>query len=276
MASTVIITGASQGIGKATALLFAHKGYDLVLAARQADRLADVAQEVQTLGRRVLAVPTDVRNPDQVNTLAHKALEHYGSIDVLVNNAGIYISGPVEQFSLSDWHQAVDTNFWGYVHMIQALLPHFLERGTGTIVNLSSIGGKVPTPYLTPYCASKYAVTGLTEALHSELKPKGIQVCGIYPSLIRSSLMERAIFRGKDDQDAQARRDQLNKVLSVPMVEKPEDVAQAIWDAVKHQRSEVMVGSANMSQAAYRLFPGLMQWVFRQTLGKAVGGNRPS
>ncbi len=275
MASTVLITGASQGIGKATALLFARKGYDLVLAARQADRLAAVAQEVETLGRSALAVPTDVRDPLQVNTLAQKALEHYGSIDVLVNNAGIYISGPVEQFSLSDWHQAVDTNFWGYVHTIQALLPHFLERGTGTIVNLSSIGGKVPTPYLTPYCASKFAVTGLTESMHSELKPKGIHVCGIYPNLIKSSLMERAIFQGKDDQDAQARRDQLNKVLSVPVVEKPEDVAQAIWDAVKHQKSEVMVGSANISQTAYRLFPGLMQWVFRQTLGKAVGGDAP-
>ncbi len=275
MASTILITGASQGIGKATALLFARKGYDLVLAARQADRLAAVAQEVETLGRSALAVPTDVRDPLQVNTLAQKALEHYGSIDVLVNNAGIYISGPVEQFSLSDWHQAVDTNFWGYVHTIQALLPHFLERGTGTIVNLSSIGGKVPTPYLTPYCASKFAVTGLTESMHSELKPKGIHVCGIYPNLIKSSLMERAIFQGKDEKDAQARRAQLNKVLSVPVVEKPEDVAQAIWDAVKHQKSEVMVGSANISQTAYRLFPGLMQWVFRQTLGKAVGGDAP-
>ncbi len=276
MASTLLITGASQGIGKATALLFASKGYDLVLAARQADRLAAVAQEVQNLGRAALAFPTDVRDPDQVNTLVHKALEHYGSIDVLINNAGIYISGPVEEFSLSDWHQAIDLNLWGYIHTIQALLPHFLERGTGTIVNLSSIGGKVPTPYLTPYCTSKFAVTGLTEALHSELAPKGIHVCGIYPNLIKSSLMERAIFRGKDDQDAHARRAQLNKVLSVPVVEKPEDVAKAIWDAVKNQRSEVMVGSANMSQAAYRLFPGLMQRVFRQTLGKAVGGDRSS
>jgi short-subunit dehydrogenase len=276
MAPTVLITGASQGIGKATALLFARQGYDLVLAARQAERLADVAQEVQTLGRAALAVPTDVTDPNQVNTLVHKALEHYGSIDVLINNAGRYISGPVEQFSLDDWHQAIDLNFWGYIHTIQALLPHFLERGSGTIVNLSSIGGKVPTPYLTPYCASKYAVTGLTESMHSELKPKGIHVCGIYPNLIKSSLMERAIFRGKDDQDAHARRDQLNKVVSTPVVEKPEDVAQAIWDGVKHQRAEVMVGSANVSKAAYGLFPGLMQWVFRQTLGKAVGGNSPT
>jgi len=266
MASTVLITGASQGIGKATALLFAQKGYDLVLAARHADSLASVAQEVQTLGRAALAVPTDVKDPEQVNTLVRKALEHYGSINVLVNNAGIYASGPVEQFSLNDWHQVVDTNFWGYIHLIQALLPHFLERGSGTIVNLSSIGGKVPTPYLTPYCASKFAVTGLTESLHAELKPKGIHVCGIYPSLIKSSLMERAIFRGKNDQDTQARREQLNKVLSTPVVEKPSDVAQAIWDAVKNQRAEVLVGSAKVSKAAYGLFPGVMQWVFRQTL----------
>ena len=264
MAPTVLITGASQGIGRATALLFAQKGYDLVLAARQADRLQTVAQEVQALGRSALAVPTDVKEPEQVNTLAQKALAQYGSIDVLINNAGIYLSGPVEEFSLSDWHQAIDTNLWGYIHMIQALLPQFLERGSGTIVNLSSIGGKVPIPYLVPYSTSKFAVTGLTEALHSELAPKGIQVCGIYPSVIKSSLMERAIFRGKNDQDAQARREQLDQVLSTPVVEKPEDVAKAIWDAVKNQKSEVLVGSANMSKAAYRLFPGLMQWVFRQ------------
>lgn len=266
MAPTVLITGASQGIGKATALLFARKGYDLVLAARQADPLTEVAQEVQTHGRTALCVPTDVREPDQVNKLVQKAIEHYGAIDVLVNNAGIYVSGPVEHFSLSDWHQTLDTNFWGYVHTIQALLPHFLERGTGTIVNVSSIGGKVPVPYLVPYSASKFAVTGLTEAMHSELKPKGIHVCGIYPSLIKSSLMDRAIFRGKDEQEAQARRDQLNQVLSTPVVEKPEDVAKAIWGAVKNQRFEVLVGTANVSKAAYGLFPGLMQWIFRQGL----------
>lgn len=264
MSPTVLITGASQGIGKATALLFASKGYDVVLAARHSDHLQAVAQEVQTLGKLALAVPTDVRDAEQVNTLTQKALAQYGSIDVLVNNAGIYISGPVEQFSLSDWHQAIDTNLWGYIHTIQALLPQFLDQGSGTIVNVSSIGGKVPIPYLVPYSTSKFAVTGLTEAMHSELKPKGIHVCGIYPNLIKSDLMERAIFQGKDDQDAQARREQLNQVLSTPVVEKPEDVAKAIWDGVKNQRAEVIVGSANVSKAAYGLFPGLMQWVFRQ------------
>jgi NADP-dependent 3-hydroxy acid dehydrogenase YdfG len=86
-------------------------------------------------------------NPDQVNALVHQALDRYGTIDVLINNVGIYVLGQVEQFSLSDWHQVIDTNLWSYIHTIQALLPHFLERGTGTIVNVGSIGGKIPLPY---------------------------------------------------------------------------------------------------------------------------------
>ncbi|HCF30673.1 MAG TPA: oxidoreductase [Cyanobacteria bacterium UBA11049] len=264
MAPTVLITGASQGIGKATALLFANKGYDLVLAARQSDRLEATGEEIRNLGRQALTVPTDVRDAQQVKTLVDKALQHYGAIDVLINNAGIYASGSIENFSLDDWHKVIDLNLWGYIHTINALLPHMIERGTGTIVNLSSIGGKVPVPYLAPYNTSKFAVTGLTEAMHSELKPKGIHVCGIYPNLINSNFMERALFRGKDAEDAGARRKQLEQVLSVPVVEKPEDVAKAIWEGVKHQRAEVMVGSANMSKAAYNLIPGPMQWLFRQ------------
>ena len=267
MPSTVLITGASQGIGKATALLFARQGYDLVLAARQPERLEAIASEVRALGRNALAVPTDVRDPEQVNTLVEKTLEYYGTLDVLINNAGIYLLGSVEAFSLSDWHQAIDTNFWGYVHTIHALLPHFLERGKGTIVNVSSIAGKVPIPYQVPYTASKYAVTGLTQSLHAELEPKGIKVCGVYPNFISTDLMERAIFRGKDEEDAQAREDLVRKGLSVPIIEKPDDVAQAIWDAVKHQKSDVMVGSANVSNASYKLFPGLMEWVFRKAFG---------
>lgn len=263
MTLTVLITGASQGIGRETALLFARQGYDVVLAARQADRLEAVAQEIQRLGRTALAVPTDVKDPEQVQNLLQKALVQFTTIDVLINNAGIYISGPVEEFSLEDWHQAIDTNLWGYIHTIQALLPHFLERGSGTIVNVSSIGGKVPIPYLVPYSTSKYAVTGLTEAMRSELEPKGIQVAGIYPNLIRTNFLERAIFRGKDREDQQSRRQQVEQILKVPLVEKPQDVAAAIWEAVAHKRSEVVVGSAKATTAAHRLFPNVMQWVTR-------------
>jgi NADP-dependent 3-hydroxy acid dehydrogenase YdfG len=263
MPSTVLITGASQGIGKATARLFAHHGYNLVLAARQSDRLEAVAEELQQLGCSALPVSTDVRQPDQVHALVETALTHYGSIDVLVNNAGIYISGPVEQFSLEDWHQTIDTNLWGYIHTVHALLPHLLTQGKGIIVNVGSIGGKTAIPYLIPYTTSKFAVAGFTQALHSELAPKGIQVCGIYPNLIKSDFLERAIFQGQDAEDIESRQEQIKQVLRLPGVEKPEDVAQAIWSAVAHPRLEVLVGTANLTAAVDRLFPDLTQWVMR-------------
>lgn len=262
MASTVLITGASQGIGKATALLFAREGYDLILAARERQHLDAVAQEIQQFGRSALVVPTDTRQPEQVEHLVRQAIDRYGVIDILINNAGIYSSGPVEQYSVADWHEVLDTNLWGYIHLIQAVLPHMLSRGQGTIVNLASISGKVPVPYLVPYTTSKFAIAGLTEAMQAELSPKGIQVCGIYPNLIKSDFMERAQFVGTD---AQARREQLETVLKAPGIERPEDVAKAIWSAVQHHREEVLVGTAKVSKAAYNLLPGAMQWMFRQT-----------
>lgn len=263
--SVVLITGASQGIGKTTALLFARQGYDCVLAARDAVALAQAAEAVQAVGRSALAVPTDVRDPQQVQALVQKGLDHYGAIDVLINNAGIYASGPVEAFSLEDWRHILDTNLWGYIYTINAIVPHFLARRTGTIINVSSIGGKVPIPYVVPYCTSKFAVTGLTEALQAELKPKGIHVGGVYPNLIKSNLMERAVFVGNDAEDAQFRRTQLTDILKVPGVETPEDVAKAIWSAVQQQRAEVLVGSANLSKTVHRLFPGLVEWLFGKT-----------
>lgn len=265
MVSTVLITGASQGIGKATAHLFAQQGYNVILAARQADRLQAAAQQLKDLNVSVLAVPTDVQDFSQVEALIEAGLNQYGSIDVLVNNAGIYISGPVEQFSLADWQRVINTNLWGYIHTVHALLPNLIAQGKGTIVNVASIGGKVPIPYLTPYVTSKFAVSGFTQALHAELAPKGIQVCGIYPNLIRSSFLERAIFEGQTSEDAKARRQQVEQIVKIPLVETPEDVANAIWQAVKHQRSEVLVGSANLAAAAHGLFPSAMQWIFRKT-----------
>lgn len=265
MEPTVLITGASQGIGRATAMLFASHGYRVVLAARQPDRLQALAQELRDLHHAAIAIPTDVQDPEQVKMLIEKAIDAFGAIDVLINNAGVYLSGPVEEFTLADWHTALDTNLWGYIHTIHALLPHFLSRNSGTIVNVCSVGGKVPLPYLLPYTTSKFGVAGLTEALHSELEPKGIQVCGIYPNLIQSNFLERAIFRGKDAADVQARRQQVEQILKVPVVEKPEDVAQAIWEAAQQHQPQRIVGSANLSIASQRFFPEVMQWIIRKT-----------
>ncbi len=266
MAPTVLITGASQGIGKATALLFAQKGYDVVLAAREADRLNAVAHAVSAQGRQALAIPCDVTDPQQVNSLVEQALAARGQIDVLVNNAGICSSGPMEKTSLEDWHKVIDVNLWGYVHTIQALLPQFLAQKAGTIVNVGSFGGKVPLPYMTAYCTSKYAVTGLTETLRLELEPLGIQVCGVHPSATNSAFLERSIFRGQDEHDTNQRRQQMQEMLKSPLASQPEDVAKAIWDVVKHPQAEVVVGSAAVATAAYRFAPGLINILFQRTI----------
>lgn len=267
MTNTVIITGASEGIGKATALEFARHEYNIVLAARQSDRLEAAASQVRAIGRDALAISVDVRDPEQVEALVEKAIAHFGTIDVLINNAGIFALGPVEEFLLSDWQQVINTNLWGYIHTIHALLPHFLKQGTGTIVNVSSIGGIEPIPYQIPYTVSKYGVTGLTKALRAELSPKGIQVYGIYPNFIRTHIIERTIFRGKNEQDGSDRYNLVDKAIHNPILEKPEDVAVAIWKAVKYQRSDMLVGSARLSKAAYQVFPGLMQSLYQRVLG---------
>lgn len=267
MTNIVVITGASQGIGKATALKFAREGYNIVLAARQPERLESAASEIRSLGREALAIPTDVKQPEQVKNLIQKSLDHFGHIDVLINNAGIFYLGPVSEASLEDWHEIIDTNLWGYIHTINAILPYFLERKSGTIVNVSSIGGLNDIPYQIPYTTSKFAVTGLTKSLNAELSPKGIHVCGIYPSFIRTKLMERALFRGKDKQTAQARSELVNKALQSPLLEKSEDVAEAIWKGVKYKRSDVIVGTAKLWTSAYNLFPSLMKPLVRRVFG---------
>ncbi len=262
--ATVLITGASQGSGKATALLFAQKGYDVVLAARQPDRLEQAAEAVRGLGRQALAVPTDVAEAKSVDHLVEQALVKFGAIDVLVNNAGICLTGTMADTTAADWQQIMNTNFWGYVYTIQALLPQFLQRGQGAIVNVGSFGGKMPLPNMTAYCASKYAVTGLTDTLRLELAPKGIQVCAVHPGVINSDFLERAMFRGQDEQDSTARRQQLESTLQGAWVSQPEDIAQAIWEAVTKRRSEVVVGAVAVATEAYRLLPGAMQWMLSQ------------
>ncbi len=259
MSKTVLITGASQGSGKATALLFARKGYNVVLAARNGDKLEIAAEAVRKLGGSALAIATDVTHFQQVENLVQKSLEFYNTIDVLVNNAGICLSGPVEQTSLEDWQNIINTNLWGYIHTIHTLLPHFLQRDRGTIVNIGSFGGKMPLPEMTAYCASKYAVTGLTESLRLELAKTNIQVGIVHPGVIDSDFLDRAQFRGKNEAEINNRRQQMTQMLESSVVSQPEDIAKAIWEVVSQKQKDIVVGPAVVATEAYRLFPGLVQ-----------------
>ena len=256
MTSVAFITGASQGIGKATAFLFAKNGYDLIITARTKDKLEAVAEEIRTLGRQVLAITTDTSERSAVEALINLGIERFSKIDVLVNNAGICMTAPMAKTTIEDWEKIINVNLWGYIYTINASLPHFLERKQGNIINVGSFGGKVPLPKMTAYCTSKYAITGLTETLKLELEPQGIHVSGIHPSVTNSDFLERAIFKDSDSQ-------QMEQMLSSLLASQPEDVAKAIWHAVQHPQAESIVGLAKFPTFLHRLFPGITQGILQ-------------
>lgn len=131
MSPTALITGASQGIGKATALLFAKNGYDLIITARTKDTLEATAEEIRGLGKQVLAISTNVSDRSAVEVLVNLGIERFQAIDVLINNAGVCMSAPMAETTIEDWERIINVNLWGYIYTIKALLPHFLERQQG-------------------------------------------------------------------------------------------------------------------------------------------------
>lgn len=197
---TVVITGASSGIGRATASAFAMPGVRLVLAARGREALDIVARECEARGARVLVVPTDVTDANQVRQLAREAADSGdGRIDVWVNNAGIGAIGLIEQVPAHAHEKVLQTNLLGYLYGAQAVLPYFKQMRQGTLINVLSLNAWAPIAYAASYNASKYGLRGLSEAIRTELTDwPGIHVCDIFPTVIDTpAFRHSANFTGK-------------------------------------------------------------------------------
>jgi NAD(P)-dependent dehydrogenase (short-subunit alcohol dehydrogenase family) len=202
----VLITGGSRGLGLALAERYGRAGAKLILAARNVEELT--AARHTLLDRKaiassddVLLIPADLTDPAQAATLIDHAVSHFGRIDVLINNAGIIEVGPVENQPLDAYRRAMATNFFAALHTTHAALPHLLRRnpihGDAAIVNIASMGGKVPVPHLLPYVASKFALVGFSEGLHAELRHKGVRVTTVCPGLMRTGGEAHADFTGQ-------------------------------------------------------------------------------
>lgn len=188
----VVITGAASGIGRATAHRFAREGARLHLVDIDIDGLEAVQGELRGFGVEVSTHLVDCRDAAAVEALAETIYsEPEGRVDVLHNNAGVTCGGPVEEISLDDWRWTIDINLWGVIHGVRAFVPKMIEQGRGaTIVNTASMAGLVGLPMVSPYCTSKFAVVGLSEALNTELAAHDINVIAICPGSTKTKVME--------------------------------------------------------------------------------------
>jgi NADP-dependent 3-hydroxy acid dehydrogenase YdfG len=187
---TAIVTGASSGIGEATARLLAGAGCNVVLAARREERLRDLTAE---LGEVALAAPTDVTDPAACAALVARAVERFGSLQILVNNAGVGLYGSIPEGAPEDWRKMFEVNVLGVLYTTRAAVRHMLARGSGDLVFVSSLAGRrVPAPDGTVYAATKHAITAVAEGLRMDVHDKGVRVINVEPGLVRTEFPENS------------------------------------------------------------------------------------
>lgn len=216
----VLITGASSGIGEATVRMLAAQGHRLLIGARRTDRLAALAAALDASGNNVIYQSLDVTSADSVNAFARVALERFGKIDVIVNNAGIMPLSPLRAVKVDEWDRMIDVNIRGVLHGIAAVLPTMEAQGYGQVINISSIGGLSVSPTAAVYCATKYAVRAISDGLRQE--SDRIRVTVICPGVVESELANTIT----DDTARQA----MNEFRRIAMT--PDAIARAVAYAI--------------------------------------------
>ena len=226
----IVITGASSGIGEASAEKFAKKGANLVLVARRKEKLEQVEKKLSKYSIKTMIQVCDVSDKEQVKQMSQKVIETFSKIDILVNNAGFVIYGKVNELSIEDIESQMKTNYFGTIYCTKSFLPYFLKQNSGHIVNVASVGGSFGVPGIASYCATKFAMLGFSEGLHHELHGTNVGITVVSPIMVRTSLFDHPSFKNFT-----------KHATGVSL--SPETIANAIIKAANSSRLEIVVPS---------------------------------
>lgn len=253
---SVVITGGSRGLGLVLARLLAAEGARLTLLARDSEELERARQDLAPYGAQVLTFPCDVSQQYEAQAAIARVIQHYGRIDVLINNAGVIQVGPIEHMQSTDFAQAMAVHMWGPLYMMLAAVPHMRRQGGGRIVNIASIGGKVAVPHLTPYTTSKFALVGLSDGMRTELAKDGIAVTTVCPGLMRTGSHLNASFKGQHQKEFAWFA--LFAALPVTSID-AQRAARQILEACRYGDAQLIITvQARLLTVLHTLFPGLM------------------
>ncbi|MES2733768.1 MAG: SDR family oxidoreductase [Bacteroidota bacterium] len=249
----VLITGGSRGLGLVLARQLAQQGANLAICARDADELNRARQDLAEHGAKAFTFTCDLTVQSEVENMVKQVREHFGDIEVLINNAGVIQVGPFENMSLKEYEEAMQTHFYAPLYTILAVAPDMQRRRHGRIVNIASFGGKVSAPHLLPYCASKFALVGFSRGLRSELAKDGIRVTTVCPGLIRTGSPRNVIVKGNH----QAEYAWFKQGDSLPFLSiSAEKAASQIINAMKYGDAELVITvPAKVASIVDELFP---------------------
>jgi NAD(P)-dependent dehydrogenase (short-subunit alcohol dehydrogenase family) len=250
-----LITGGSRGLGLATARAFAGAGCRIAICARDEIELQRAADDLRRGGADAFTVPCDVSDRAQTEAMIAAVTGRFGQIDILVNLAGIIQVGPVSLMTVEDFERAMGVMFWGPLYATLAVLPQMRARGSGHIVNITSVGGKISVPHLLPYSAAKFAATGFSEGLRAELARDGIRVTTIAPGLLRTGGHRNAEFKGQ--QAAEYTWFSLGDTLPFAALDAEQAAREIVMAARRGEAERILSLPASIAARMMGAFPGL-------------------